>query len=502
MGARARIAAPVRRAPRPTNGVTQTRTHNAVNEITGISGDWPGPNYDEAGNPPSPTLRQAGMIFGPRPTDQTMGLHLVYDAWGRLAKVHEDDGDTAGSLDANDTLRATYRYDGLHRRVRKIVVGDDGNSTPYDFYHNNRWQVLEVRRHDDTAAWKQYVWDIRYIDAPVIRWWDDDNDGSFEPGDGEVHYYTGGANFNVTALLDANSGKVVERYLYDPYGGRTVLDGNDDADTGVVEWAPDGDNRSDYDNEILYCGYRHDPETGLFRVRNRYLDPTTGSWTTRDPAGYVDGMNLYQYATSLPTSRSDPSGMKAMTCEHVLSVTPNTTDPNVSRWLDAKWVLIAMVPDPHNTFGSEGIYASYPKLIYLRRYVDLFKCCDKSNCPAAVWGQVAGAVGEETPLADAPFSSHKLPVEFPLPKGLPAAVPLGTLGVIWAKGSKPVAPHSHHQPTSEIVKADPKHHVPKGYTLVDQVDCLSPPSWPPPGGIPKPPTVKPLPKIEPVKPGA
>jgi len=71
-----------------TNGVAQTRTHNAVNEITDISGDSPDPNYDEAGNLPSPSrrrsiamatgrLRQAGTIFGPRPTEQTKGGLIV-----------------------------------------------------------------------------------------------------------------------------------------------------------------------------------------------------------------------------------------------------------------------------------------------------------------------------------------------------------------------------------------------------------------------------------------
>jgi len=207
--------------------------------------------------------------------------------------------------------------------VRKIVVGDDGNSTPYDFYHNNRWQVLEVRKHDDTAAWKQYVWDIRYIDAPVIRWWDGDNDGSFEPGDGEVHYYTGGANFNVTGLIDANSGKVVERYLYDPYGRRTVLDGNDDADPNVYEWAPDGDNRSDYDNALGHQGLPHDTESGLIHNRYRYRHPAMGRWLQRDPKRYVDGLSLYEYVRSQPCGTVDPAGTRRLSALPTLWIYPS-----------------------------------------------------------------------------------------------------------------------------------------------------------------------------------
>ena len=259
-----------------TDGQTETRTHNNANEITSISGGRPVPLYDPAGN----------MVYGPKPSDPNKGMHQRYDAWNRLASVYWDDGDDANQLDANDTLRATYRYDGLNRRVRKIVVGDDANTTTEHIYHNTGWQVLEIRRGLEGAAptataYKQYAWDIRYIDAPVCRWWDADADGQMEPTAGEQHYYTNDAQFNATALIDANSGTVVERYMYDPYGKPMFLDAN---------WTPIA--ASAYENEILYCGYRYDPETGLYQVRERYYDLITGTWKTRDKILYPDGMNL------------------------------------------------------------------------------------------------------------------------------------------------------------------------------------------------------------------
>jgi len=287
-----------------TNGATQTRTHNAVNEITDISGDWADPAYDAAGN----------MVSGPRGDEPAKRLHLVYDAWNRLAKVYDDDGITAGTFDANDTLRATYRYDGLHRRVRRIVVGFDGNSTPHDIYYNRRWQMLEVRRFGDTVAYEQYLWDVRYVDAPICRWHDADNDGTFEPDANEMHYYTNGANFNITALLDANSGNVVERYLYDPYGRRTVLNGATDPDTGATEWYPDGDNRSDTDNPLGHQGLPHNEETGFLDNRLRPRTPALGRWSVRDYwAGYVDGMSLYEYEMSRCLVLRDAHGLSSGT---------------------------------------------------------------------------------------------------------------------------------------------------------------------------------------------
>jgi YD repeat-containing protein len=69
-----------------TDGSTQTRTHNAQNEITSISGAVT-PTYDASGN---------------LTTDET-GRQFVYDAWNRLVAVKDAAGNTLKS----------YTYDGL-----------------------------------------------------------------------------------------------------------------------------------------------------------------------------------------------------------------------------------------------------------------------------------------------------------------------------------------------------------------------------------------------------
>ncbi|MFP4434810.1 MAG: RHS repeat-associated core domain-containing protein [Phycisphaerae bacterium] len=113
------------------------------------------------------------------------------------------------------------------------------------------------------------------------------------------------AQHNVTAMV-AENGQVVERYAYDPYGRVLVLNGENDPDG--AEYTPDADGLSDVGNVILYAGYRFDAATGLYQVRRRYHHPTLGRWINRDPKGYVDGMNLYQYVASRPTAATDPMG--------------------------------------------------------------------------------------------------------------------------------------------------------------------------------------------------
>ena len=191
---------------------------------------------------------------------------------------------SAGEIDGSDTQLAAYFYDGMHRRIVK-TVDPDGADTDYDYYYNVAWQIVEVRKDGDADPLKQYVWDIRYIDAAVLRWYDDDTDGTAVA----AHYYCTDANMNVTALV-SDAGAVVERYVYDAYGKVTIYDDG---------WS-DTRGSSSHDNCVLYAVYRWDTETGLHSVRFRAYHPTLGRWLQRDPVGYLDATNLYEYALSSP----------------------------------------------------------------------------------------------------------------------------------------------------------------------------------------------------------
>ncbi|MEA3367160.1 MAG: RHS repeat-associated core domain-containing protein, partial [Planctomycetota bacterium] len=159
------------------------------------------------------------------------------------------------------------------------------------------------------------MWDVRYIDAPVLRWHDANEDGDFLDTD-ETLYYTNDANMNVTALV-ATDGDVVERYSCDPYGQVLVLNGEDGIDPDTTpggedeEWTEDT-NGSDVANTVLFAGYRFDAETGLYHVRHRVYHATLGRWVQRDPIGYSDSPSLYQYVVATPVNARDPSGLRVV----------------------------------------------------------------------------------------------------------------------------------------------------------------------------------------------
>ena len=56
-------------------------------------------------------------------------------------------------------------------------------------------------------------------------------------------------------------------------------------------------------------GYR-DSETGLVLFGQRYYEPGTGSWITRDPVAEEGGINLYSYVKGNPTNFVDEDGLK------------------------------------------------------------------------------------------------------------------------------------------------------------------------------------------------
>jgi RHS repeat-associated protein len=63
-------------------------------------------------------------------------------------------------------------------------------------------------------------------------------------------------------------------------------------------------------NGVGYCGYIFNDESGLYTVRYRTYSPTLGRWLERDPAGYVDGMGLYEYVRGGPITAVDPRGLE------------------------------------------------------------------------------------------------------------------------------------------------------------------------------------------------
>jgi len=182
------------------------------------------------------------------------GIYLYkYDAWNRLVEVQRK------AATGDPQTIAVYGYDGLGRRIRKVVTHSGDRNRSERFYHDYRWRLLEVRDETDQAD-RQFVWGATYIDEAVCTDVDTDDDGdcldfddtqSNPEGGAERYFYLQDANCNVIALRQGSD--IVERYEYDPYGnvrifaGYDPLEGREDLTfigDGLVGSATDYESRS------------------------------------------------------------------------------------------------------------------------------------------------------------------------------------------------------------------------------------------------------------------
>lgn len=259
-----------------TTNLNQTRTANAVNEITNITEStgptWIVPDYDDAGN----------TVVMPQVAAPTQPMVAVYDAWNRMVSlsVPAESGSSSSSSSSSSSrggwmLLAQYQYDGRNFRIVKQTYSDGYVSETRDFYFTANWQDIEEQVGGTTED--QYVWGIRYIDELICR----DEDGSSGSISGSSSsssssssepvrlYATQDANFNLTSISDT-SGSVVERYLFDPYGNRTIMNSSWSIITS-----------SDYEWVIGHQGLILNEESGLIYVRYRPLQPVLGRWMQR-----------------------------------------------------------------------------------------------------------------------------------------------------------------------------------------------------------------------------
>ncbi len=107
-------------------------------------------------------------------------------------------------------------------------------------------------------------------------------------GNMDTVYHSDGRG-DVVALTDS-IGQAVHTYAYDAFGNLLVS-------TGSV--------RQPYQFSTKAVS----PTAGLVYFGARDYDPTTGRFISPDPAGFVDGPNLYTYVANDPVNFIDPVGL-------------------------------------------------------------------------------------------------------------------------------------------------------------------------------------------------
>ena len=119
-------------------------------------------------------------------------------------------------------------------------------------------------------------------------------------GENDIWYYYHRDRQGNIIALSSETGSLVEKYEYTPYGMPLVYD---DVNTFIGTESCCG-------NPYMFTGRRYDSESGIYYYRARMYSPLLGRFMQVDPLRYYDSMNLYQYCGNNPVNYLDPSGLE------------------------------------------------------------------------------------------------------------------------------------------------------------------------------------------------
>nr|WP_255701914.1 RHS repeat-associated core domain-containing protein [Bordetella sp. LUAb4] len=194
----------------------------------------------------------------------------------------------SGSGDWSDSDREQYAYDGSGHRVRKYA-GSVANGN-WNYVDTRYLPGLELR--GNTASGENLAVIVLDDGARVLNW----AGGAGKPSDIpnlQLRYQYSDRQGSCQIETDKD-GNVITQEEYYPYGGTAVLASRSNSEVKY--------------KYIRYCGKERDA-TGLFYYGLRYYQPWIGRWINPDPAGTVNGQNLYRMVRNNPVSLQDRAGL-------------------------------------------------------------------------------------------------------------------------------------------------------------------------------------------------
>ena len=231
-----------------------TYTVNSLNQLTALSGaETASYGYDLNGNRSTATQGSQTDVYG-------------YDYENRLVALGKNTSGGGGTY--------AYAYDYRTRRVLRTEgssathVSFSGGTSACEFITTAGMPDVEFIRGSD---WGGGVGGILY---------------SLRGGGATFNHYNNRGD--VVAKTDA-SGNLTYQAEYSAFGARPLENGTD--------------------ADRQRANTKEEDPTGLLNEGFRYRDLATGTFIARDPAGFVDGPNLYAYVADNPWTHFDPEGL-------------------------------------------------------------------------------------------------------------------------------------------------------------------------------------------------
>lgn len=204
--------------------------------------------------------------------------------------------------EANDS--DYYVYDNAEQRSRKVneqyVNATSVNYNDTIYFGNYEVQRKGVQASDGTRTVTTDRQTVRIMDGAtcvaIIYHWiaggPDSTTGTAAPD--QLRYQMTNNLGSVSLELD-EQGLLVSYEEYFPYGGTCFIAGPNQVDVSLKTYR--------------YSGKECDNSTGLYYYGMRYYVSWLGRWLNPDPAGTVDGLNLFEFVGGNPVTYRDENGL-------------------------------------------------------------------------------------------------------------------------------------------------------------------------------------------------
>lgn len=298
---------PAATVPLPADGsaftnYTRTYTYDSAGNLTQVRHSAPATNNGYTTNITVSNRSNRGVLStltenpadvdalftaGGQQTQLQPGQALVWTPRNELRQV------TPVARDGSTDDGESYRYDGNSQRVLKTSVQKTGNSrqTQRVVY----LPALELRTATSGSTETEnlqviVVGGAGRAQVQVLHWENGKPaDISNDPLRWSYDNLTGSSGLEVDG-----DGNVISMEEYYPYGGTAI-------------WTARSTVEADY-KTVRYAGKERDA-TGLYYYGYRYYQPWAGRWLSADPAGTVDGLNLFRMVRNNPVTFFDANGL-------------------------------------------------------------------------------------------------------------------------------------------------------------------------------------------------
>lgn len=260
--------------------------------------------------------------------------HLPVMEWDFKDQLHASQQQVVNGGTGEKTY---YVYDGSGERVRKITELQNGKLKDERLYlggfevyrkYGGASNTVELERKtlhimDDKQR-------IALVEARTL--------GS-EPLLSQTIRYQLGNHLGSAVLEVDEKAQVITYEEYHPYGTTAYCAGRSAAEVSL--------------KRFRYTAKERDEETGFSYHSARYYLPWLGRWGSCDPAGMVDGLNIYMNSLNNPVNLSDSSG--------------TTCDPNITTCpeLGKNWSY--GTPVPNRSELGQNVQRDHPIQVSLRK---------------------------------------------------------------------------------------------------------------------------------------